>query len=169
MCNFNKLDEDTKAFLHIFMTKAAQTLGGANFLLALVEAIRATKPHPLTTSKCEIKSPHATLKWNKIIFKDKLMVIEEILLAHKTQEGVSYNILDQKSQKMKKRVINMLKTLAPIKFTVTAKNEAQEGDFEFEIFEKIDLEGNYAKLNPAFVSLCFCSVEFTKKALKHEV
>ncbi len=159
MCNFNKLDEETKAFLHTFLTKAAQALGGANFLLALIEALRATKPHALTSSKCEVKSPNATLSWNKIIFNDKLMVIEEMS---------SVNILDQQSPKKKKRVINMIKTLSPIKFSATPKDTKEGEGFEFEIFEKVDFENNYAKLNPAFIALCFCSVEFTKKALKHE-
>lgn len=168
MCNFNKLDEETKAFLHTFLTKAAQALGGANFLLALIEALRATKPHALTSSKCEVKSPNATLSWNKIIFNDKLMVIEEILLAHKTQERVSFNILDQQSPKKKKRVLNMIKTLSPIKFSATPKDTKEGEGFEFEIFENVDFENNYAKLSPAFIALCFCSVEFTKKALKHE-
>ena len=158
MCNFNKLDDATKAFLHAFMTDAAQKLGGVNFLLALIETLRATKPHPLTTSKCEIKSPNATLSWNKIIFKDKLMVIEEI---------TNTNILDQESPKKKKRIINMIKTLSPLKFSVTPKDEKEGQGFEFEVFEKIDFDNDYAKLNPAFIALCFCSVEFTKKALKH--
>ena len=40
MCNFNKQTSDTKALIHLFMTKAAQNIGGANFLLALIEAMK---------------------------------------------------------------------------------------------------------------------------------
>ena len=40
MCNFNKQNEDTKASIHLFMKKASEDIGGANFLLALIEAMK---------------------------------------------------------------------------------------------------------------------------------
>lgn len=169
MCNFNKQDDDTKALLHLLFAKSAATLGGTNFLLGLVEAIRAIKPSPLTNSKCEVKSDQASISWNKTIFQDKLMALEEVLLIHKSSENYGFNLLDIINEKKKKRVINMIKTLAPVDFIVKPLREHNGGGFEFRIFETLDFQNNIATINPLFVALFFCSVEFSKKALKHEI
>ncbi|MBU1657665.1 hypothetical protein KKG72_01255 [bacterium] len=169
MCNFNKQNDETKALIHLFMKKSAETIGGANFLLGLSEALRAHKPHPLITSKCEIKSDNATIKWNKVIFKDKLMALEEVLLIHKSSENPDFNVLDIINEQKKKRVINMVRALAPVDFIVKPKDPKNGGGFEFKIFETIDFEKNYVKINPLFMALFFCSADFTKRALKYEI
>ena len=165
MCNFNKQNDDTKALIHLLMTKSADNIGGANFLFGLIEALRALKPHPLTSNKCQAHSENVGIKWNKIIFKDKLMVLEDILLQHKSSENPDFNILAIESEKKKKKIINMVRTLAPIEFVVTPKNSEDGGGFNFKVFESI--EDDCVKLNPLFVSLFFCSVEYAKKALKY--
>ena len=167
MCNFNKQDEKTKEFIHLFMRKFADNLGGMNPLLVLIETLRATKPHPLTTSKCFIKSSSATMKWNKIIFKDKLMVLEDILVQHRSSEEPNFNILANLSDKKRKKVINMAKTLAPVEFLVTPLENEEGESISFKVFESI--EEGCIKINPIFVALFFCSTEFTKKALKYTV
>ncbi|MDD2906283.1 MAG: hypothetical protein PHH41_09175 [Sulfurimonas sp.] len=167
MCNFNKQSEDNKALIHLFMTKAAESIGGANFLLALIEAMRAHKPHPLTYKGCKIESPNATIEWNKIIFKDKFDLLNEIILSHKSSQNPDFNILENDNNKKKKNILNMVKTLAPLEFVVTPKNEADGGGFNFKVFENSDVE--YVKINPIFVSMFFCSAEFSKKALKFEI
>lgn len=165
MCNFNKQNDETKALISLLMAKSADTIGGANSLLGLIEALRATKPHPLTTNKCYVGSDKVSVKWNKIIFKDKLMVLEDVLLGHKSSENPDFNILETNSDKKRKKIINMAKTLAPIEFIVTPKDSEEGAGFNFKIFEKI--EDDCVTLNPLFVAIFFCSVEFTKKALKH--
>ena len=169
MCNFNNQDEDTKALLHLLFTKSAATLGGVNFLLGLIEAIRAIKPNPITNSKCEVKSDQAIISWNKIIFKDKIMALEEVFLIYKDAQNFDFNLLDIINEKKKKRIINMIKTLAPVDFIVKSLREHNGGGFEFRIFDKVDFENNIATINPLFVSLFFCSTEFSKKALKYEI
>ena len=164
MCNFNKQDEQTKELMNLLMTKSAQTIGGANFMIGLIEALRAVKPHPLTTNKCHVSSDNVTLKWNKIIFKDKLVTLEEILTQHKSSEKPDFNILDCESDKKKKRILNVIKALAPVEFVVTPKNPEEGGGFNMKVFESI--EDDNVKLNPLFVALFFCSIEYTKKALK---
>ena len=168
MCNFNRQNEETKAFLHIFMAKIAETLGGANFLLGLTEALRAVKPHPLTAKRCEIKSPNLVISWNKVVFQDKLMALEEALLIHKSSENQDFNLIGIDNQKKKKRAVNMVKALAPIKFTITPTNKDIGGGFEFSIFESVDFDKDYVKINPIFTALFFCSTEYMKKALKFE-
>jgi len=167
MCNFNKQNEDTKALIHLFLTKAAGNIGGVNPLLALIEAMKAQKPHALTFKACKIESNKTTLVWNKLIFKDKFEVLERILLSHKSSEEPDFNILNNDKQKQKKKILNMVKTLAPVEFIVSPKDAADGDSFNFKVFEKI--EDDYVKINPIFVAMFFCSTEFTKKALKYTI
>ena len=167
MCNFNKQSEDTKALIHLFLTKAAQNIGGINPLLALIEAMKAQKPHALIFKACKIDSDKTLIEWNKIIFKDKFEVLEEILVAHRSSENPDFNILKNDNKKQKKKILNMVKTLAPVEFLVTPKDANDGGGFNFKVFETI--EDDNVTINPIFVSMFFCSTEFTKKALKYTI
>lgn len=167
MCNFNKLNEDTKSFIHLFMEKAAQTVGGTNYLLALIEAMKLKKPNSLMFAGRQIASQNTLIKWNKVVFQDKVTLLEEILLSHKSSEDQDFNILATKSEKKKKAILNMVKTLAPIEFVVTPQNHKDGEGFKFKVFET--MEEDYVKINSIFVAMFFCSAEFTKKALKYEM
>jgi len=167
MCNFNNQDEDTKALIHLFMTKSAKSIGGMNFLLLLLEAIKETKPNALMYKTCYIESEEAIIKWNKIVFKDKLDVLEAIIHSHKSSEANNLNILEADSDKKRKKILNMVKTLAPIEFIVTPKKHENGTGFKFKVFETI--EDNYVKLNPIFIAMFFCSTEYMKKALKYNI
>lgn len=167
MCNFNKQNEETKGFLHLFMTKAAESLGGANFLLLLIEAIKAKKPAPLMQKGCQIASNNSIIKWNKVVFKDKITVLENIINTHKTSANPGFNILDEKNEKKKKAIVNMVKALSPLEFVVTPQNQNDGLGFSFKIFDAVD--ENNVKINPVFLAMFFCSTEFTKKALKYEI
>lgn len=166
MCNFNKQNEDNKALIHILMTKCADAVGGANFLLGLLEAMKEKKPNALMFKGCNISSKEATIKWNKIVFKDKLDILEEVIRSHKSSEDIGFNILENDSEKKKKKILNMVKTLAPIEFTVTPKESENGAGFNFKIFEKI--EDNCVTINPIFAAMFFCSAEYMKKSLKYE-
>ena len=164
MCNFNKHDDDTKAFIHLFMKKAVENIGGMNILLSLIESLKQNKPNSLILADKKVLSKGAKIEWNKVIFKDKYDLLNEIIISHKSAEGYNFNILDVQNQKMQKKILNMVKTLAPIEFVVTA----DEGDgFSFKVFDK--LEDGFATINPIFIAMFFCSSEFTKKALKYEM
>ncbi len=167
MCNFNKQSDDTKLLIHLFMKKAAENIGGVNFLLALIEAMKSKRPNPFMYKECQIASNNTIIKWNKVVFKDKVDLIEEILATHKSSEDPDFNILNYGNTKKKKAVLNMIRALAPVKFEVLPQNPKDGGGFSFEVFERVSDE--YIKLNPIFIAMFFCSVEFTKKALKYEV
>ncbi|MCD6174022.1 MAG: hypothetical protein J7J96_09610 [Sulfurimonas sp.] len=167
MCNFNKQNADTKALIHLFMEKAAQNIGGANFLLALVEAMKTKKPNPLMYKEKQISSNNTTIKWNKVVFKDKVDVLEEILVGHRSSEDPDFNILNNDNAKKRKAIINMVRTLAPIEFVVTPQNPNDGSGFNFKVFESI--EDDIVKINPIFVAMFFCSTEFIKKALKYKI
>ncbi len=167
MCNFNKQNEDTKAKIHLFMQKAAQNVGGTNFLLALIEAMKTKRPNPLMYSEKKISSNNTTIRWNKVVFADKVKLLEDILTAHKSSEDPSFNILDNLSDKKRKKILNMAKTLAPIEFIVTPQNPNDGAGFNFKVFESF--EDDNIILNPIFIAMFFCSTEFIKKALKYEI
>ena len=167
MCNFNKQNADTKALIHLFMEKAAQNIGGTNFLLALIEAMKTKKPNPLMYKEKQISSNNTIIKWNKVVFKDKLDVLEEILAEHRSSEDPDFNILNNDNAKKKKAIINMVRTLAPIEFTVTPQNPNDGAGFSFKVFETT--EEDIVKINPIFIAMFFCSTEFTKKALKYKI
>jgi len=167
MCNFNKQSEDTKALIHLFMQKAAQNVGGTNFLLALIEAMKTKRPNPLMQKEKQISSNNTIIKWNKVVFKDKVDVLEEILVGHRSSDDPDFNILNNDNAKKKKAILNMVKTLAPIEFIVTPQNPNDGGGFNFKVFDNI--EDDNVKINPIFVAMFFCSTEFTKKALKYEI
>lgn len=167
MCNFNKQNEDTKALIHLLMKKCAETVGGANFLLGLIEAMKEKKPNALILNTCKIDSKELKISWNKIVFKDKFDVLEEVVRSHKSSESQDFNLLETDNQKKKKKILNMVKTLAPIEFTVIAKGSELNPGFNFKIFETV--EEDYVKINPIFAAMFFCSTEYMKKALKYEI
>ena len=167
MCNFNKQNDDTKNLVSLFMKKAAQNVGGVNYLLALIEAMNEKKPNPLMFKACQIASNNTIIKWNKTVFKDKVEVLESILQAHKSSKEVDFNILNNESAKKRKNILNMVKTLVPIEFVVTPQNPNDGTGFSFKVFDEV--KDDYVCLNPIFIAMFFCSTEYTKKALKYVV
>lgn len=167
MCNFNKHNEDTKALMHLLIQKCAESVGGTNFLLGLHEAIKEKKPNALMNSACKVDSKELTVKWNKIVFKDKFDILEEAIRSHQSSENLDFNLLQNDNQKKKKKILNMVKTLAPVEFTVTVKNSEEFTGFSFKIFETV--EDDYVKINLFFVAMFFCSTQYLKKALKYEI
>lgn len=167
MCNFNKQTDDTKMLIHLFMVKAAQNIGGTNFLLALIEAMKSKKPHSLSEKNCQVASNNTIIKWNKVVFKDKIDLIQSILDEHKSSENPDFNILNVENQKRKKNILNMARTLAPVEFIVTPQNPNDGNGFDFKVFQT--LEDDKITFNPIFIAMFFCSTDFTKKAIKHEI
>ncbi len=168
MCNFNNQTLQTKESLHLFMTQAAKNVGGINYLLALIEAMRSKKPHPLMQKNCQISSNNTIIKWNKVVFKDKVDLIQSILVAHREAQEKDFNILSNNlNPKRQKNIINMAKTLAPLEFQVLPQNPKDGEGFTFNVFET--LEDDVIKFNPVFIALFFCSSEFTKKAIKYQI
>ena len=166
MCNFNEQNEDTKILMSLFMQKAAENVGGANYLLALIEAMKLKKPNSLMMKECQVASNNTIIKWNKKVFKDKIEVIEEILTTHRSSQNPDFNILNHENAKKRKNILNMVKTLAPIEFIVTPQNPNDGGGFNFKVFDLV--KDDEVKLNPIFIAMFFCGMEFIKKSLKYD-
>lgn len=167
MCNFNNQSEDSKALIHLFMKKSAEALGGVNFLLNLIETMKTHKPNALVNNGKKILSDEAIIEWNKVIFKDKFDVLEDLIRNYRGEENQNFNILNSENTKKSKKILNMVKTLAPVEFLVSPKESGINGGFTFKIFDKI--ENDYVSINPIFIAMFFCSTQFIKKAIKHHI
>jgi len=166
MCNFNKQNEEIKMLLHLFMTKAAEKVGGVNYLLALIEAMKSKKPHALCEKNTQVASNNTIIKWNKVIFKDKVDLIQGLLDQHKSSEDPDFNILNEDNHKKRKNIVNMTRAIAPLEFVVTPQNPNDGGGFNFKVFDT--MTDDTITFNPIFMAMFFCSTEFIKKSLKYE-
>jgi len=162
MCDFNTLTEEEKLLHHQKLLGCANAFGGKNFFLQLLEAIRETKPHPLTASNSEFSIELGTISWNKVIFNDKL----QLLIKARVNEGKQNNLLPDKDEKQYKKILNVVRTLKPVVFNVKPADKESGLGFYFQAFEMIDDETT--KLNPLFDALFFCSIDTVKKALNYE-
>jgi len=162
MCDFNNLSEEEKAKYHKLLLEKADAFGGTNFFLQLLEGIRKHKPHPLTAKHKEFKFSRGNIRWEKVIFKDKL----NLLLKTRINESEKGNFFPDKEDKSYKNVLNLVRTLAPIEFTITPKNMNDGEGFTIKAFEKID--DDITLLNPVFDALFFCSVDTVKKILSYK-
>jgi len=161
MCDFNNLDESEKEKYHLMMMECAEAFGGVNFFLQLLEGIRKHTSHPLIAKHSEFKFSRGTIRWEKVIFKDKLNLLFKI----RVNESKNGNLLPAESGKEYKNVMNLIRTLSPIEFTVRPKNANDGEGFTFKPFDKID-EG-ITRLNPIFDAIFFCSVDTIKKVLAY--
>jgi hypothetical protein len=161
MCDFHALDDEAKQAYHDRLSACAQAFGGTNFFLQLLEAIRKTKPHPLMAKNCEFRFSRGSVSWEKVIFKDKITLLTEMRVG----ESKRGNFLPDEADKRHKKVLNLVRTLAPITFTVTPKNAADGEGFTLRPFDRID--ETTTLLNPLFDALFFCSVDTVKKVLNY--
>jgi len=162
MCDFNTLTDEEKRLHHQKLLDCANVFGGKNFFLHLLEAIRESKSHPLIAGNSEFNIELGTIKWNKVIFNDKL----QLLIKARINEGKQDSLLPAKDAKNYKKVLNVVRTLKPIVFHVKPANEEDGSGFFFQAFDIID--ENTTKLNPVFDALFFCSVDTVKKVLNYE-
>ena len=161
MCDFNQLNEDEKKIYHEKLLECANNFGGKNFFLHLLEAIRETKPHPLTASNMAFDIELGSITWNKVIFNDKL----QLLLKARKNETEQDNFLPQKDEKNYKKILNVVRTLKPIVFNVKPANPEDGSMFFFQAFDIVD--ENKTKLNPIFDAIFFCSIDTVKRFLNY--
>ena len=162
MCDFNTLTDEEKKLHHDKLLECANNFGGKNFFLHLLEAIRETKPHPLTAGNMAFNIELGGISWNKVIFNDKL----QLLIKARQNESKQGNFLPKPDEKNYKKILNVVRTLKPIVFQVKPADKNDGAGFFFQAFDAIDK--NTTKLNPVFDALFFCSVDTVKKVLNYE-
>ena len=161
MCDFNNLDDAAKELYHKQLNECAEAFGGKNYFLQLLEAIRKTKPNTLMAKHCEFRFPLGTIKWNKVIFQDKLTLLMKV----RVNESKNGNLLPELEDKSYKNVMNLVRTLNPIKFNVQPKDSEDGEGFTLQPFDIIDEKTT--RLNPIFDAIFFCSVDTVKKVLNY--
>ena len=161
MFDFNALDDEKKEELHQLLLHCANSFGGKNFFLQLLEELREGNSHPLISRHQDFLSEFGTIRWGKIIFNDKIELIKQI----RTSKRETANILPAKEEKSHKRILNLIRTLEPITFSVRPNLRENGEGFDFKAFEKIDETTTH--LNPIFEALFFSSVESVKKVLNY--
>jgi len=154
-------NDEAKQSQHETLLQCAERFGGKNFFLQLLEAIRETKPHPLIAANKRFDMPRGTIRWNKVIFNDKL----QLLFTARTQEGKRKNFLPDPGEKQYKKILNLVRTLHPIVFEIRPNDAADGEGFTVHPFDIID--ENTTRINPVFDALFFSSVETVKKTLNY--
>ena len=160
MCNFNNLAQDDKDNLRQQLQELIEKMGGVNFLLTFIEKIRLIKPHPLSAKHSKATVDRFEISWNKVIFLDKVMLLENMIKQNRDENG--YIIKFNKDDKKSKDIVNLIRTLSPVTFNFKVSHNVNP--IEFKIFDKI--EDSSAQLNSLFVTLFFCYVNFVKNVLK---
>jgi len=161
MCDFNNLTDEEQLHYHTILTTAANNYGGVNFFLQLLEALRESSPHPLTSRHQDFLFDLGNIRWGKTIFQDKVLLIKERRLSSAKEES----FLPKIDEKKHKKILNLIRTLDPITFSVRPHLRDVGEGFDFKAFET---KGDIVKLNPLFEALFFCSLESVKKILNHK-
>jgi len=162
MHDFHTLDDETKLLYHQRLSTAVKSFGGVNFFLQLLEEIRATTPHPLVAKNSEFNFYLGNIKWNKVIFQDKVTLLMKV----RVEVNEENNLLPSKDDKQYKKVLNLVRTLKPLTFTITPTNPEDGDGFTLRPFEVIG--DTTTTLNPLFEILFFTSVERVKKILAYK-
>lgn len=160
MCRFHLLSAAEKILLRDQLLTYAASIGGKNSFLKLLETIKNTSPHPLISKTALLRFPKGLIKWNKNVHRDNLALLSTRINA-RTEEN--QNLMVSKEDKSYKNVVNMLRSLGPLTFTVAMNNESDGKGFSFKAFDIIDEETTV--MNPIFEIFFFCPVNVTKKVL----
>ncbi len=160
MCNFNNLSQDEKDTLKLQLQDIIGKMGGLNFFLSFIEKMRLIKPHPLSARNSSATVERFEISWDKVIFLDKVTLLENTIKSNRDENGYTINF--NKDDKKSKNIVNLIRTLSVINFKFKLSNSV--APVEFKIFNKI--EESSAELNPLFVTLFFCYVNFVKNVLK---
>ena len=160
MTNYKLLNNELKQNYKEQITSYAQAIGGKNYFLQLIEAIRATNPHPLMSKDYSFRFAHGIVKWKKVIFKEKVILLIK-LLKDREEDG---NLIPKKGDKGYKTIMNLLRTMGPMEFQISPKNSKNGGGFILHPFDIIDK--NTLRLNFMFEVLFFLPIYVVKQVFK---
>ena len=157
MTDYNSLDDVTKEDIRRQINDCAESLGGKNYFLQLLEAIRTEHQHPLMAKDLSFRFKHGIVKWKKVIFKEKVLLFIE-LFKNKTSNE---NIMPKKGDKRYKTIMNLLRTMGPMEFEIRPKNSKNGDGFILHPFDIID--ENTLHLNFMFEVLFFLPLYIAKQ------
>ena len=73
--NFSTLPDETKQKLHEEILSNANSIGGKNFFLLMLEDIREEKPSPLLNKSSNFPFSKGRIRWGKSIYKNTLTIL----------------------------------------------------------------------------------------------
>jgi len=120
MTNYNSLNEIVKEELKKEINYLANSIGGKNHFLQLIEEIRIEKPHALMSKHASFKYKYGKVKWEKVLYRDKVKLLIQLLKNNNNNNN--QNLMLEEGQKGYKTNLNLLRTLSPMRFTVEPKN-----------------------------------------------
>lgn len=144
------------------MTQFAETIGGINVFLQMIEDIKKEKPHALLNKSCVFHFAKAKLNWNKQIFKESL----DHLFSAMRKEERDGDMLNGLNPKDYKNTMNMMRTLKPISIRVTPKKEEELRGFAFSILDT-SVEKK-TKVSMIYKIIFFYHIEFAKDILTYK-
>jgi hypothetical protein len=161
--NFNDLTKDEKIALHKELIEKANSIGGKNFFLQMIEDIKEQKPHPLLNVTAIYHYPTGTISWKKSIYKDTLSTLFN---AMRTEEK-NGDLLEGINPKDYKATMNMMRALKPVQIVVKSKKEPELEGFSLEILDSSIKKKT--KVSLLFKILFFYNVSFAKEVLNYNI
>jgi hypothetical protein len=157
MTNYDSLDHGKKQDLKNQLIKYATLFGGKNHFLCLIEALRLAHPHPLMEKGACFRFNKGIIKWEKVIFKEKV----NLLITLIRDNDRNNNLMPKEGHRNYKTIINLLRTIGPMKFEVRPKNSKDGDGFILRPIEIID--NNTCRINFMFEVLFFLPIQLIKK------
>ena len=130
MDDYDSIDNDKKQVLKNQLIKNAASIGGKNHFLSLIESIRMARPHPLFAKDASFRFNKGSIKWGKVIFKDKV----NLLMSMANDSNMI--LMPDRDDSNYKIIRNLMNTISPIKFEVKPKNIKDGNGFTFDFVEK---------------------------------
>ncbi|MDD5160075.1 MAG: hypothetical protein PHI47_08500 [Sulfuricurvum sp.] len=147
----------TEQSLSELLRECADSVGGKNFFLTLAETIRTTREGIIVGEKKQINYSNGVMTWNKTLHADNWRLLIESAKV-RTKDG---NILLPAEDKRHKNILNMIRTLKPLSFTVTPANAADGEGFTFNALEVVDEKTT--RVSPLFKALFVMPIDVLKK------
>ncbi len=141
------------------LRECADAVGGKNFFLTLVETIRTTREGIMVAEKKQVNYSSGTMTWNKTLHADNWRLLVEAAKV-RTKDG---NILLPPTDKRHKNILNMIRTLKPLAFTVTPSNPEDGAGFTFHPLDVVD--DQTTTVSPLFKALFVMPIDVVRKTM----
>jgi len=156
---FNDLELDARKELNIKINEYANSIGGINFFLQMIEDVRAEKPSALLNKTAIFHYKNGKITWAKSIYKDTLT----LLFSAMRKEDKDGDILNGLNPKMYKETMNMMRTLKPVTLSISSNLENANSGFTLDILDSSEVKKT--KVDLMFKIIFFYNIEFAKDAL----
>lgn len=158
---FNDLDLKMKEELNIKINEYANSIGGINFFLQMIEDLRNEKPNALLNKTSIFHFAKGKITWSKSIFKDTLTLLFNAM----RKEDKDGDILNGLNPKAYKETMNMMRALKPV--SISIRNEDNSSGFVVDILDSSEVKKT--KVDIMFKIIFFYNIEFAKDALSFKI